>query len=163
MLCAAVIPERDAVAPPAEAHLIFGNLCLADEVVHQIIGLYREVLAVTHVLWGVVIDEVAGETADEEDLLARLRMRTDYRMLSTRRLGGELCPLLRWQGCTEGIFDAVLCAQTINPGLNGIREFLVGLDHVDPDRVAADFRRFHATQHATEGRTFSPRRVAVEG
>jgi hypothetical protein len=33
---------------------------LADQVVHQVVGSEREVLAVTHLLWDVVIDQVAS-------------------------------------------------------------------------------------------------------
>src|SRR5262245_3221349 len=110
MLGAAVVPECEAVAPPAESHLIFRNLRLADQIVHQVVGLNCKVLTVTYVLRSMIIDEVARETTDKENFLAGFWVYPNHGMLCGRILGRKFRSLLRRHGRTEGMFDVVLGA-----------------------------------------------------
>src|SRR4051812_22310878 len=56
-----VVPERDAVLLPAEAHLVFRDEGLAHEVLQQLARTGDGVLAVAHVARGVEVGEVRGE------------------------------------------------------------------------------------------------------
>src|SRR5262249_3054387 len=86
VLRAAVVPERKAVLAPAEAHLVFRNLRLADQVVEEVARARREIEPATHVLRRVIVDEVRRVRVDEQDLLSRLGMRAHHRMLDLRML-----------------------------------------------------------------------------
>src|SRR6476661_1034786 len=86
MLGAAVIPDRDAVWPPAPAHLVFGDGGAGDQVVEQLRGARRIVLAVADVLRGVEIGEVCREAVDEQDAFAGLRVPANDRVLGVREL-----------------------------------------------------------------------------
>src|SRR5262245_50786450 len=81
VLGAAVVPDGDAVGRPAPADLVLGNRCASDQVAQQLRRTRREVLAVAHVLRRVEVHEVRREAADEQDLLAGLRVRAHDRML----------------------------------------------------------------------------------
>src|SRR5215471_167119 len=80
VLRAAVVPDGDGILRPAPAHLVFGNGRLRDQVVQQVGRTRRVVLAIAHVGRRMEIGEVGREGVDEEDLLARLRMRAHDRV-----------------------------------------------------------------------------------
>ena len=71
--------------------------------------------------------------------------------------------LLDRHGRAEGGFDAVARAQPGDPGLDVLRQVLIGEDHIGPHRVAADRGAFDAAQHAAHRRLLAPGRVGVPG
>ena len=80
---------------------------------------------------------------------------------------GKLClqrePLLDRHRGAEGRFDAVARAQPGDLGLDVLGQAVVGLDHVDPHRVAPDRRTFDAAEHAAERRLVAPGGVGMPG
>src|SRR6516164_9481374 len=94
VLRATIVPKRHTVGPPAEAHLVFGDLRLGDQVLQQLRGTGRKVLSVAHIRGGVEIGEVGREPVDEEDFLPGLGMGAHDRMLGVGKLSLEREPLL---------------------------------------------------------------------
>src|SRR6186713_2972065 len=61
----AVVPEGEGVLRPAEAHLVLGNGCLADEVLQQLGRAGGVVLAVAHVPRRMEVGEMGREGVHE--------------------------------------------------------------------------------------------------
>src|SRR6516162_11271348 len=81
-----IVPECDTVGPPAEAHLVFGDLHLGDQVLQQLRGTGRKILSVAHIRGDVEIGEVGRKPVDEENFLAGLGMGAHDRMLGVGKL-----------------------------------------------------------------------------
>ena len=102
MLRRTVIPNRDRVRLPSQAHLILGNLRLPDEVVQKIVGFNREVLPVSNIFRVVEVDEVRREALiDEQNFFIRLRMGSYNRMLDYRISRAQRRAILRFHTATE--------------------------------------------------------------
>ena len=102
-----------------------------------------------------------GEGVDEQNLLARLRMRAHDRMLGVRELRLQGMALLDRHGRTKSRFDTVARAQACDLRLDVLGQPLVGQRHIGPHRVAADMRAFDAAQHAAKRRLLAPGRVGM--
>ena len=107
VLRATVVPDGDAVGPPAESHLVLGDARLAEQVLQQVGGARRVVLADAHVRGRVEVAEVRGEAPSEQDLLAGLGMRAHHRMLGVGELGVQRQALLSRHRRAETGLDAV--------------------------------------------------------
>src|SRR6516165_6001325 len=81
VLSAPIVPEGDAVGLPAEAHLVFWDLRLADQILQQLCSARCEVLPVAHIVGLVEVGEMGGEPVDKENFLAGLGMGAHDRML----------------------------------------------------------------------------------
>ncbi|MCY1177275.1 hypothetical protein D9M73_175750 [compost metagenome] len=134
---------------------------MADQVLQQVSATLVVILAVTHPLPGVVIDQMRREGIDEEDLFSRFGMRAHHRMFGIWKLGLEREALFLRHGGAEAGLDAMAGNQVGNRRLDVIRQLLVGQHHVGPHRVATDRRAFHAAQHGTKGRGLTPGGVGV--
>src|SRR3954451_12444603 len=156
-----VVPDREAVLRPAPAHLVLGHGRLPDQVVQQFTCARGVVEPETHVLRRVEVGEVRGERVDEEDHLARLRVRPHDRVLGVGVALVQGQPLLGSHGRTEAGLDAVPRPEAGDLLLHVLGQATVGLRHVDPDRVAADRGRLDAAEHRAHRRDLPPGRVAV--
>src|SRR4051812_8931728 len=94
VLGVAVVPDREAVVRPAPADLVLGNGGLPDQVVEQLARARRVVVPEAHVLGGVVVREVRRVRVDEQDLLARLGVGADDRVLGVGEPLVQGVPLL---------------------------------------------------------------------
>ena len=101
------------------------------------------------------------EGVDEQNLLARLRMRAHDRMFGVRELRLQGMALLDRHGRTKSRFDTVARTQACDLRLDVLGQPLVGQRHVDPHRVAADIRTFDATQDAAKRWLLAPGRVRM--
>ncbi|KOT19302.1 hypothetical protein DM47_2546 [Burkholderia mallei] len=161
VLRAAVVPDRDAVLPPAPAHLVLGDVRLAQQIAEQQRGAGIRVLPDAHARGRVVVREVRRERVDEQHLLACLRMRAHDRVLGVRELRLQCETPVDRHRRAEARLDAVARAQIGDLCLHVLGQVLVGEHHVRPHRIAADLRARDAAQHAAERRRLPPRRVGV--
>src|SRR4051795_2663969 len=162
VLGVAVVPDGEAVVRPPPPHLELGNRGLTDQVVEQFARTRRVVMPESHVLGRVEVREMRGVGIDEQHLLARLRVGADDGVLGVREALVQGVALLLGHRRAEAGLDAVPGLQALDLLLDVLGQPPVRLGHVHPDRVAADRRTLHATQHRPEGRGHAPRGVAVE-
>ena len=159
MLGRTIVPDGHAIGLPREPHLVLGDARLALEVAEEVGGARHLVEAEAHILGRVVVDEVGGEAADVQHLLAGFGVGAHHRVLGGRMLLGERAALLGRHHRAEGVLDAVAGEERIDLGLDLVGQVPVGLHHVDPDGVAAHRRALDAAQHAAHGRILAPQAV----
>src|SRR5256885_2004665 len=131
---------------------LFPYTTLFRSVVHQQRGAGRLVYAVAHVLGRAVVDEVGAEArAHEQQLLAGLGVGAHHGMLHGRVLAGQPRARLGRHHGAEGVLYAGLGAQAADAALDALGQLLVGLDHVDPDGVAAERRALYSSPEPRPG------------
>ncbi|MNN22903.1 hypothetical protein D3C81_1362820 [compost metagenome] len=162
VLRGAVVPQRDGVRLPLQAHLILGRGGLAEQVLQQVQLGRAEIGADAVRLYLAEIVEMGGEAfVDEQDLLASLRMGAHYRMHHRRILLAQFLDLGIGEGLAEGRHGVMHGAQPGDLRLHLVRQVLVRRHHVHPDGVAAHLGAAHASQHRTHRRHLAPRHVGV--